>query len=139
MRTISLLLLFLEGGVGEDYFLFSDLQFKVPLLFLTIVLIFPTVIAFFQKSFSKGVRTSFLVFLVFFLVFLVFLVNSFWFFFIVFELSVIPLLLIVSSLGGSKNRMEARAFLFLFTRGSSLIFLIFLAWRRGVSDMEFRE
>ena len=113
-----------------------DLSLKQPLIFLSITLLPSTLLAFNQKSFFKYKEKRSLIFFCFFLLTYVFLVDSLWIFFIFFELSVIPILLIISSQGGSKNRLEARKFLFIFTRGSSLILLFFLLWRERRKSWE---
>ena len=109
--------------------IFWDLSFKQPLILLSFSLLPPTLLAFNQKSFFNSREKRCLIFFCFFLLVNVFMVDSLWIFFIYFELSIIPILLIISSQGGTKNRLEARKFLFIFTRGSSLIFLFFLLWR----------
>ena len=124
---ILLSILFLLEGMEIDQN-FIDQNFKFPLMFLSVRLLPPTLISVNQKRFNGNPETCLLVFFCFVLLLRVFWVESYWFFFVLFELSVIPILLMISSSGGSKNRFEARKFLFVFTRGSSLILLLMLVW-----------
>jgi len=119
-------LFLLEGMEYEQNF--WDFNLKYPLIFLTLTLLPPTLLSFNQKIFLKNSGKRVVVFICFLLLSLVFWVESFWLFFLFFEISVIPIILIITESGRSKNRLEARKFLFFFTRGSSLIFLIFLIW-----------
>ena len=124
---ILLSILFLLEGIEVEQNLF-DQNFKYPLIFLTMSLLPPTMVSINQKRFTQNSETCIIIFFCFILLLSVFRVESFWFFFVLFELSVIPILLIISSSGGSKSRLEARKFLFIFTRGSSLILLFVLVW-----------
>ena len=134
-RGIFLSLILIIEGLEYEYFTFDQI-IKFPLIFLSISLIPPTIIAFNQKSFLSSGEKGNLVFTCFLMLLIVFWVDSIWFFFIFFELSVVPMLLIVSSVGGTKSRIEARKFLFTFTSGTSLIFLLFLVWRRTLINWE---
>nr|UMI39142.1 NADH dehydrogenase subunit 4 [Heterochaerus australis] len=119
-------LFLLEGMEYEQNF--WDFNLKYPLIFLTLTLLPPTLLSFNQKIFLKNSGKSVVVFICFLLLSLVFWVESFWLFFLFFEISVIPIILMITESGSSKNRLEASKFLFFFTSGSSLIFLIFLIW-----------
>ena len=126
-RRVVLTLLFLLEGMDVEQN-FWDFNFKYPLIFLTITLLPPTILSFNQKYFLSNPEKRTVIFFCFFLLSFVFWVDSFWLFFGFFELSVIPILLIIVSSGSSRKRLEARKFLFIFTRGSSLILLFFLIW-----------
>nr|YP_003934242.1 NADH dehydrogenase subunit 4 [Symsagittifera roscoffensis]ADI75246.1 NADH dehydrogenase subunit 4 [Symsagittifera roscoffensis] len=109
----------LQNNMGLDF------QLETSLVILTLGLWIPTTLSVFQTSFIKNKNMALdYLFNLFVILLLIFFSKSLLTFFIFFELSVIPIIIIIFLGGSAKTKGEASFFLFLFT-GLSAFFLLF--------------
>ena len=109
----------LQNNIGLDF------QLETSLVILTLGLWIPTTLRVFQTSFIKNKNMALdYLFNLFVILLLIFFSKRLLTFFIFFELSVIPIIIIIFLGGRTKTKGEASFFLFLFT-GLRAFFLLF--------------
>lgn len=129
------LLFNLEGDVLGYYLCFDFFSVMLILLRLWVcLLIYYCGFSFFKSNFYWNFY-SFVLIILFMILFLVFSFNNLFLFYIFFEFSVIPIFFIIVVWGFRVERMQAGIYMFLYTLGGSLPFLLFLLsiWVDGFS------
>ena len=123
--------------VGILFFLFwerenlqsLEIEINWRLIILTLLLLFPTYLRNQQKAFKKKEKIFKESLIILFMVlFLLFSLENFMWFFILFEISAIPIILIIFLGGRAKRKGEASLFLFIFTRFRAFFLLSFLSF-----------
>ncbi len=106
---------------------YLEMMSSTSLGFLVIALFIPTLFSCHQKSRRKDLKNNYLnLFLLFGFLLIVFISESYLFFFLFFEISVLPIIFILLIRGRSKGKKEARTFLFGFTSFRAFFFLVIL-------------
>nr|QYC94849.1 NADH dehydrogenase subunit 4 [Amblyseius swirskii] len=122
----------------ENYFFFQlSINFdyiSYMLIFLSFLILFVSLLLEFKKSFELS---FYLIFLLMFILLNCFMLDSFFMFYIFFEFSLIPLILLMLILGGSMERFLSMMYLFLYTFSSSLLLLLVLFKMSSKSMMIF--
>nr|BCR02913.1 NADH dehydrogenase subunit 4 [Riccardoella tokyoensis] len=109
-------------------FIFDSLSFF--LLFLTFIMGIYMLLSSFNYKYSMNNYSWYLITIMVLLFFicLSFLVNSFFYFYLLFEFSIIPMFFLISGWGYSMYRFEAGMYMLMYTLISSLPFLYYLLY-----------
>lgn len=108
-----------------SYF-YDFISYRLGCLSILIGIFIITLRKIYDNNYFKFEIKLFLFFFIFLLIFLRFFLNDFFYFYLIFEFSVIPIFMYIIIWGVSIEKIKASVFLFFYTYFSSLVFIIYL-------------
>lgn len=108
------------------FYFFDFMSYGLRCLSILIGIFIITLGKIYDNNYFKFELKLVLFFFIFLLIFLSFYLNDFFYFYLIFEFSVIPIFLYIIIWGTSAEKIKASVFLFFYTYFSSLVFIIYL-------------